>query len=304
MRVALAGPAVELEAEGERLARDKHFLAAIEKFKAAYHAEPHARDMCLVALAYARLEQWSEADLYLQLCHQRSGPNDPLPEWIDDADGQIERGIGAADVARVEIEVTPDDVSPDLRVSTFAGDDPAITRSIHLVPGHHVITASAPGYLEVAVPIDITDRSPRKLAIVLERTAPKPATDHTMDRTTTVRPPVGSAAKQVTASRPRSRVPMVLLATAAALGAAGGGVELTYYRQQHDQLLADEQRTDGKYFRDEPAYDHARELVIGLYLLAGISAITAVVWNESAGRGLIGFAPTTGGGLVTLGWQR
>jgi Flp pilus assembly protein TadD len=55
--------------DGTKLAEQGHYEEAIVRFKAARTAAPGRPDPdCLIALAYRRLERWSQARLFLGRC--------------------------------------------------------------------------------------------------------------------------------------------------------------------------------------------------------------------------------------------
>ena len=137
-----------LTTQGEALAKSGEFSRAIELFKRADAIAPSAKHACLIGLVYTRRELWSQAEIFLDRCKQRASASDPLPDWFAEATAQLAQKLSGVDVAEVAIEVEPPSVAnvAVVSVSTFPPDETFEPRTIHLVPGIYVISASAPGY--------------------------------------------------------------------------------------------------------------------------------------------------------------
>ena len=171
--VAYADPsAQDLQTQGEQLAKDGRFSEAIDAFKAADKLQPTASHACLIALAYTRRELWSQAEIFLARCHERATPADPLPDWVPVAEQQIRERLATANAAPVTIQVTP--ATAQLTVSSFAPDETFTARTIHLPPGHHVIIASAPGYVTARKEVVIETKDPQTVTIDLAPPAAVP----------------------------------------------------------------------------------------------------------------------------------
>ncbi len=292
VRSALAGPSpADLQTEGEALARDAHYTEAIEKFKAADKLEPRASHACLIALAYTRRELWSEAEIFLDKCHQRATPQDPLPDWVPEADKQIIDRLNAANVAPVEIVVTPAGAKAEVTVSSFAPDESFAPRTIHLPPGHHVILAKAEGYPEVSRAIDITDKTPQHVTIDLA--APAPAPTPTAPR----------------APSP-SNLPTYVIGAGLGIGVVGAILHVAYYAPIHSKLDTASKNDDpATYMANSGKFDTAQRIVIGTYAVGGAVLLTGVILKYTAFKQerdtpVVGFAPAPGGGVVSIGWQR
>lgn len=285
---ALAGPTrTELEAQGEQLARDSHFTEAIEKFKAADKLEPRASHACLIALAYTRRELWPQAEIFLEKCHQRATPTDPLPDWIKEADQQIAERVQSANVAPVDIAVAPGDAKVELTVSSFAPDESFAPRTIHLPPGHHVILAKAPGYADASTAIDISDKSPQHVAIELHRPGE-------------VLPDVPLPA----AGPHANRGPLYLIGAGVGLGVVGGVLHLVWYKPVYEDL--NNATTRAVYDKREPDFAAPYWTVIGLYAAGGAAVIAGAIWKYTTAREApaIAVVPTSGGGILSVGWER
>jgi hypothetical protein len=272
--LARAGSADDLQAEGEEAARRGDYANAIDRFKAAERIEPRARHACLIALAYTRRNLWSQAEIFRTACHERANADDPLPDWMADADREIDEAIRAANVAAVTIVVEPVDAAVRLSVSSFAPDETFSPRVIHLSPGTHQIFASAPGFEPAQMLVDVRDRTPQQIHIALTRRGP-----------------------------PSHVAPWLVIGAGVALGAVGGVLHATWYRQRYAAVEADVPGTEAA---DIASWLTARRLVIGCYVAGAVTigvglVLRATVWREAPA---IDVAPTGGGAIVSIGWSR
>jgi hypothetical protein len=165
--IATAEDPAALRSEGEVLARVGRFSEAIDKFKAADRIKPAAANACLIALAYTRRELWPQAEIWLTTCRDRATPGEPAPDWAPAAAQQIHDRLAAANVAPVEIVVTPRQA--EITVSSFALDEKFSARTIHLPMGRHAFIASAPGYEDGHAQLVVDDKTPKRVEIALQR---------------------------------------------------------------------------------------------------------------------------------------
>ena len=292
--LARAQPAADLQADGERLAKQGNYAAAIDKFKAADRLEPRASHACLIALAYTRRNLWPQAEIWRTTCHERASASDPLPEWMPAADKQIDDAIATANVAPVTIRVEPAGAaaSVQLTVSSFAPDETFAPRVIHLPPGNHTIFAHAPGYADAQQLVEVKDRHPLDIVVTLhhpgEHAAPPP-------------PPPPPP--------PRSKVPWIVIGAGAALGVAGGIYHATLFRDAYDQLNNAKSQMQYDMVDATGRYDTRRKVLIGLYGAAAVTIAAGVVlrytvYAHSERAPAVAFVPQPGGGVVSLGWIR
>lgn len=290
--LARAQPAADLQADGERLAKQGNYAAAIDKFKAADKLEPRASHACLIALAYTRRNLWPQAEIWRTTCHERASGGDPLPEWMPAADKQIDDAIATANVAAVTIRVEPAVAAVQLTVSSFAPDETFAPRVIHLPPGIHTIFAHAAGYDDAQQLVEVKDRHPLVIVLTLHRPgeqAPAPA------------PPPPPP--------PRSKVPWIVIGAGAALGVAGGIYHVTLFRDAYDQLNDARSQTQYDMIDATGRYDARRKVLIGLYGAAAVTIAAGVVlrytvYAHSERAPSVAFVPQPGGGVVSLGWIR
>jgi hypothetical protein len=250
--IAIAEDPAALRSEGEVLARVGRFSEAIDKFKAADRIRPAAANACLIALAYTRRELWPQAEIWLTTCRDRATPGDPAPDWAPTAAQQIRDRLAAANVAAVEIVVTPRQA--EVTVSSFALDEKFSARTIHLPPGHHAFIATAPGYEDGHAEIVVDDRTPKRVEIVLKQ-------------------------RGVVVPGPRSLRIAGVVAGGAAVVAAGAGIWFGVQARSDANDLSSHQgpmwtaADEQKYLHGQAANDH----MVGAYVAAGALLVTGGV---------------------------
>jgi hypothetical protein len=267
---AHADTAAELVARGETLAKDRHYSEAIDAFKAADRIERRARHACLIALAYTRRELWPQAEIWRDTCQKRATPADPLPEWFAAMTTQIAERLATANAAAVDIRVVPEAAGATLSLSSLSPDETFEPRTIHLPPGHYVITARAAGYAPAQLQVDIADKTDRRVEIALTR-------------------PVAA-----------ERRPSALLYTGAALGVAGAA---TAGWMSYEWFAS--RRSFDAWGEHIGRYRIARWTTIGLWSAGAACAITGVVLRRrSAETPTVTVVPLAHGGMLAVGWQR
>ena len=143
---ARAETAEELRIHGETLAKDGRYSEAIDAFKAAERKEHRSRHACLIGLAYERRQEYSQAEIYLDLCKAGATAADPLPEWAPEAFRVLGAALSAQKLVAVMVMASPPDAR--ITVSTFAPDDSFTARTVHLAPGKYTFSATAAGYAD------------------------------------------------------------------------------------------------------------------------------------------------------------
>lgn len=285
--VARAETAAELEAKGEAFAKDGRYSDAIEAFKAADRIAPRASHVCLIALAYTRRELWPQAEIFLDQCHQRATAADPLPAWVPLADQQLHDRLASANVAAVTIEVAPA-VPAMLAVSSFAPDETFAPRTIHLAPGHHVISVEAVGYEPAQQAIDIADRNDRRVVIELHRPGA---------RVVVPPPSVAHAAP--------SKVPWIVMGAGGAVALAGLATHVFLLQPIRDKLA--HAQTTAEYDGYGDSFTARRTATLVLYgagiatIATGIALRYTVFKHDEVS---VALAPTPGGAMLAVGWQR
>ena len=285
--VAHADPsAQDLQAQGEQLAKDGRFSEAIDSFKAADRLQPTAGHACLIALAYTRRELWSQAEIFLARCHERATPADPLPDWVPVAEQQIQERLATANAAAVTIQVTPAGTPAQLTVSSFAPDETFAPRTIHLPPGRHVIIATAPGLPTARKEVVIESKDPQTVTIDLAPavTTPKPLPQ-----------PV------VPATEPEANPWKKRLLVGGGILAGAGLVTYGWMSFEWSKMRT---KDDAQWVAHEGNYNLSRELTIGLWAVGGAALITSFLLPSSSERPAVAVVPTSGGGMVSVGWSR
>ena len=290
--VAVAESGEELRARGEQLAKDGRYSEAIDAFKAAEKLEPRARHACFIALAYTRRELWAQAEIFLDTCHKRASPGDPLPEWVPMVDELLKERLALA--APIEIKVEPATADVKLAVSSFANDELMKPRTIHLPPGRHVIIATAEGFNDAQKTVEVTDKTPQVVTITMLAIAIKgPDGGHL----------VGGG--RVT---PASPIPVYVMAAGAGIGVIGAFVHVfAYWPARKD--LAKIAANAPEYPAAEDKWSSRRSLTIGIYSVGAAVLITGAVLKFTVFKSKeapvqVGVSPQDGGGMVTVGWNR
>jgi hypothetical protein len=274
----------DLAARGEELAKQGEWTRAIEAFKAADAKHPRAKHACLVGLAYLRRELWAESELFLSICRQRASAEDPLPDWVDAADGQLRDKLAKAGAAAVTIDVAPPAALALVTVSSFAPDESFTPRTIHLAPGTYIVTAAAPGYRGARQELTIADASPRTVTLALEATA---------------RPEVA------TATRASSRAPWIVMAAGAAVIAGGFAVDA--FAVQPVRSFLNTTPSSAAYLYRQPEFARDQAITLALWSVGGVVIGTGVAMRVMAarrGEPRVGVAISRGGGALTLEWSR
>jgi hypothetical protein len=262
----------DLVAQGEALAKQAEWSRAIQAFKAADAKRPRARHACLIGLAYTRRELWAEAELFLSICQQRARADDPAPDWLAEAQHTLGEKLVAAGAAPIEIAVEPSDAIALVSVSSFAPDETFAPRTIHLAPGTHVITATAPGYRPAKQEIAITTAAPQTVKLRLGGTHEPPRAGH------------------------GSHLPLYLLVAGGVFAAGGLAYDELAVQPAADKLTV----TYNYQYAAIPQSDfdkfHTRQkIAIGMFGAAAALAVTGAILHFALGSET---APTTVSGVV------
>ncbi len=292
--VAHAAPtADELRATGEQLAKDGRFTEAVESFKAANQLTERASNYCLIGLAYTRRELWPQAEIFIDQCRKRATPEDPLPAWLPVLENQLAERLANVNVAAVDIRVLPAGIAVKLAVSSFAPDELFEPRTIHLPPGRHVVIATANGYADAQVTIEVANKDAQRVTITLRPVEPARP-----------RPSVAEPARP-------SRVPMIVAGGGGALLAAGLVYHLVWFKPAADELATATDRAHPDpvlYSEWSHRFDVRRRATIALYG-AGVAALGVAallhetVFKRTEADVQVSAVPLEGGGgMISLGW--
>lgn len=219
--------AAALFVEGTRLAAEKRWADAIDRFRRSDREVPYASNDCNIATVYSLMGRPAQAQLYLGRCIERHGGVIPLGErpQVEATWREVDQMLTAGEFAPVAIVVDP--LSAQVRVSSFAAEDTFTAgRTIWLPFGSHEILVSSTGRIAERRTITIRDRRARREVFALAE----------------ARPIAGP-----TAPTRRGPLPYVLLGGGAAALAAGALFT----------ALALDARDDARDAPDLPAHDDA-----------------------------------------------
>ncbi|MDX2089230.1 MAG: PEGA domain-containing protein [Kofleriaceae bacterium] len=282
---ARAEDADTLRKDGEVLARQGSYAAAIEKFKAADRLAPRAAHACMIGLSYMRRKLWAQAELYFTRCTRRAESGETLPDWVPAAKEQLAAGLAESQVTPVVIEVIPAGVAAEVTVSSLPGEtfDP---QTIHLPAGSYAITVKAPGFATQEQTIELFGtRAPVRASFTLVAEAPPPL------RT-----------RDVSRRRWSNRLFIV-----GGVAAVGGAVAHALAWNQRGKLEDARLANDLEGYRDnETAFDVTRTLTFTLYGVTAVSVGAALylrmTGNEPPVQVSAGFGADRA--MVTIGWSR
>jgi hypothetical protein len=278
--VARAETPEELQAHGEELAKQGRYSDAIDAFKSAERLAPHAKNACLISLAYSRRELWPQAELFLQQCHARASASDPLPDWVAAEDAQIAERLAAANIALIHFTIAPD-VAVKITISSFALDEELAQHWVHLPFGHHVITATAPGYETAHVDVEVSSRTDKRIVITMH--------------------PI--AAHYVT--KRGGPVPWYVVGGGAAIALGGVATDVLWAQPLRTKLQ--NATTGAIYDQSSKRYDHAVDATWALYGVGAAAMITGVVLRYTVFRDreeVVSATPIAGGAMINVGWSR
>jgi hypothetical protein len=286
-------PAAAYVAEGEKLAKAGFFAESIARFKEAEAVRPRAVNDCLIALSYLRLEKLGQAEMFASRCAARASTGDPAPEWLAAMQRDITAGLRSAEVAPVEIRVTP--ATARLTCSAFAADESFAAGTVYQPVGKHTIRAEADGHRQVAGEVEVVDRTGRRIELTLTPAADAPTVAST--------PPL--EAGSIDRSPPgRGPWPWVVLGVSGAslIGGVAFHVKALDTKERAESSLA-------RYNELVSSYESQRTITYTLYTVAAITgAIGAYLAlrdpPEQGGGFALGGAAAPDGAMVTIEWWR
>jgi hypothetical protein len=293
--LAHADGAAEKVKAGEELAKQSRWTEAIESFKAADKISPRASHACLIALAYIRRELWPQAEVFLNLCHQRATASDPVPDWVQLAETQLRERLANQKVAPVNIRIVPETLAKRamFSVSSWAPDELFSPTTIHLPRGKHLITATVDGRPAIEQQIEITDNAPREIILDFDhRSEDKP-----------VRP------LMVHGARRSKLAPNVITGIGGAALIGGVAYHLLAFKKTRDDLAAATAAGDtAAYDALSDRFDARRRNTILLYGAGTVLVATGIVLRYTLFHDpeapVAALAVTPGGAVATVEWHR
>ncbi len=297
--------AAALRTAGEALAKEHRYTEAIDKFKAADRTRPRAAHACLIALAYARRELWPQAEVFLDVCHQRAAVDDPLPAWTAAEDKEIAQRLASANVAPVTLVVTPPEPRATLTVSSFAPDEEFAPRTIHLAPGQFIVVVHVPGARDVSKTFAVTSRAPLQVEIALHPdAAPDPGPPVARPPSILVPPAPPPAGAPVHTSPHHSHaLSYAVGGTGVALLALGLVYQETVFASAYDDLRTATSQPD--YTSHEKKWEFREHVTQSLYGLGAVAVVAGLALRFTVERDTaVTIQPQPGGGVVGLAWSR
>lgn len=169
------------------------FSAALESFSAAYRLAPHPSVRVNIANCYMQLHRPVDALTYFEAFLAES-PTAPAAQR-DDVRRQIEELRGQ--IAEVHVGLSPDGVRD--AIVSVDGSATAIQNVVRMMPGRHVVEASAEGFVAERTEVQATAGMRRELVIRL-RTPAEAAAANTAVATNTTGRTTATAAGRTTAT--------------------------------------------------------------------------------------------------------
>lgn len=271
--------------EGQRLAKLGRFADSIARFKNADAVDPRPVVSCYIALSYLRLGLPAQADLFVRRCASRATAAEPAPPWLGTTEREVAAAIAKADVAPVQLRVTPPEAAAVARVSipAFPADELAAPGVIHLPFGEHTLSIEAPGFAAVSRTVTVRDRAPQEVAVEMappvaaEPPAPTATPAETVEPTTPA-PAVTLPAPRPLEERPRSIVVPALLAGAGAFALGVGGVLHLKALDTKDTAEAGM----GDFDALEEDYGRERALTYTFYTVGAVAlGVAAYLWWQA-----------------------
>jgi hypothetical protein len=267
-----ADETADLVEKGQELAKQGAWSQAIIAFKQADAAQPRARHACFIGLAYLRRELWAQAELYFARCHQRATAADPVPDWTAEAEGQLATKLQTENVGAVTIDVTPVDAT--IAISGFLPDETLGHGTYHLAPGHYTLAVRAPGFPDGTRELDVVDKTPQAVRVVLVKPTPP---------------------------EPTSTTPYYLIGGGVIAGVAGIVLDVAVLQGMRDDLRHDVARYDASSTKFELVRGATITLWVGGAVLAGLGTYLATRSHRDVA---VSARVDREGAAVLVGWRR
>lgn len=296
-------PADQARQHGEELAKAGRFSEAIAAFKDSNAKKQRATNFCLIGLAYTRLERWPQAEIMIDRCKANASAADPTPEWLPALERELAKRLATVGVAEVAIVVEPKTANAQITVSSFAPDETFAPRTIHLPPGSHTVTVTAPGFERVQTTIDVKTTDQQVVTITLKDAL---VAAKTPDTQVHAPPPPPPAPPVVVSASP---LPTILMATGGTLIAAGIVYHATAFRTAATNLADATDATPDPHLYDQWShrFDVRRDWLIGIYaagaITAGVGAYLHFTQKQTESLPQVSIVPLDGGGMVSVGWR-
>jgi hypothetical protein len=306
-------------AAGERAQRGD-YAGAVRLFKEANALDARPEYACNVGIAYYKARDLPRAHVFLEDCLAAGGE---LPADFQDAVRRVfatvEERLEAGDFAPVELRVSP----PHARivVSSFANDEPiASGRRVWLRVGQHLVLATALGHETRQIAVDLFNRDPRRIDMVLEplpgdrarvaspapapvatpAPAAPPAPAATMAPAATPPPPV-VLTPVIHTPDGRRRSPTYVFAVGATVATVVGFTLSTLL-----MVASSDSEPDDPYdpYDSDPAAEGLRVMAVTGYIGTAITGVASVVlWSQVSrqNKAMVGASAGDGSASLWLG---
>jgi hypothetical protein len=308
-------------AAGERAQRGD-YAGAVRLFKEANALDARPEYACNVGIAYYKARDLPRAYVFLEDCLAAAGE---LPADFQTAVRRVfatvEERLEAGDFAPVELRVSP----PHARivVSSFASDEPiASGRRVWLRVGQHLVLATALGHETRQIAVDLFNRDPRRVDMVLEpllgdrnrvaAPAPAPAPVPTPPPVATTAP-AATMAPAPTPPAPvvltpvihtpdsRRRSPTYVFAVGATVATVVGFTLSTLL-----MVASSDSEPDDPYdpYDSDPAAEGLRVMAVTGYIGTAITGVASVVlWSQVSrqNKAMVGASAGDGSASLWLG---
>jgi hypothetical protein len=308
-----------LVAEGTELGRSGALVPAIAKFKQADALVSRAVHACNIGLAYARLKQWPQAELFLGRCREQWAQEEsrPLNPWVDRRIREAINAMRGKGYTPVKVTVTP--AHADITVSSLPADESFHSRIVWLPHGDHVLIARADGYQTAQRQIAASGEQQLSVELALKKEQPAaqpepaPKQDDPPDLTTPPDPATSSApvgpieqpAAGPATDRRSSRGPWPYVIGGAGLAAvaAGGVFHVTALSTKSD--AEDEPAGSPKFDDLQSDFERQRAIALGLYGvgLVGVGVGVYLWLTGDDGDQRVSVSPRPGGATAVVRWS-
>ena len=265
----------DLVAKSEALGKQGEWTRAIATLKEADTKRPRALHACMIALAYTRREQWTQAEVFFARCHARASDGDQVPEWTREAEQQLAAKIADAAIPLFTIAATPP--SAVVELSGFEPDETFAPGAIHLAPGHHTLRISAPNHRAVTRELDAVVGRDQRVEVALEPIVPPPTDTYRSVR-------------------------WALLGVGVGLVVAGVIVDEEKLQPLRDDLA----KSQLAYERNHGSFATTRVVTVGLFAGGAVALIAGglLAYRHHRSDPVVSAAVERGGGSLTLTWER
>jgi hypothetical protein len=292
-----ADRARDVAVRGTEAAASGDLRGAIALFKEARAIDDRAEYLCNIGYAYQLLAELPRAHLFLSECLVRGAAMDVgVAAAYRTRLADVENALRSGGFAPIDVTVTPR--GAEVGASVFATDETAPgPRVLWLPPGHHTITATAPGHEPRSIDVDVAGTARHAVSIELAPVLP-PITGPV------TAPPPAAETWQIVDGPPPNRRPALIAFAGGGVALAAGGVFHVLALRTRDDIAAN-------YRFAGPARDGReatwRTQVTGMTIGYGVGVVAvgvgAFLWWRSGRAAAPMRVPIGDGGAALVGWH-